>query len=216
MSNKPIKPMVEQDFEKGRRLPFPDLVILDRDGVINQDSSAYIKSRDEWIPIPGSLEAMARLHQAGVKIGIATNQRGIALGLYDHQALEEMHQKMTALLSDVGGAIDEIAFCTADDPLHPDRKPNPGMLLTIIKALDLPQTSVIYFVGDKSSDVAAAENATLQSDYRVIPVLVRTGNGIKSEKKLNDRERLTYNDLASFVDALLFDSSDLSALSTEE
>lgn len=194
-------------------LPRPDLVILDRDGVINQDSSAYIKSRDEWIPIPGSLEAMAQLHHAGIKVGIATNQRGISLGLYDHQALEEMHEKMRTLLAEHQGEIDMIAFCTADDPHHPDRKPNPGMLLSIIEALALPKESVIYFVGDKSSDVEAAQRATKESDYQVTPVLVRTGNGLKSEKKMNDSSLLTYNDLASFVDALLLNRT---TPSTEE
>lgn len=197
-------------------LPFPDLVILDRDGVINQDSPDYIKSADEWLPIPGSLEAIAKLCQRGVKIAIATNQRGIALGLYDHQALEMMHEKMHTLLASHKGEIDMIAFCTADDPLHPDRKPNPGMLLTIIEELQLSKESVIYFVGDKSSDVEAAKRATAESDYHVIPTLVRTGNGLKSEKKMNDSSLLTYNDLASFVDALLFYQSAQSAQSTEE
>ncbi len=191
-------------------LKWPNLVILDRDGVINHDSKNYIKSADEWQPIAGSLEAMATLSKAGVKIGIATNQRGISLGLYDHQALEEMHHKMHSLLADVDGAVHALEFCTADDESHPDRKPNPGMLHKIIAQLHMPEDSVIYFVGDKSSDIKAAHSAGVH------PILVRTGNGAATEKKLteiklteanlsetNRSENLpVFDDLAAFVTAL--------------
>lgn len=159
-------------------LPWPDLVILDRDGVINEDSKAYIKSSAEWHPIAGSLEAIAALNQAGVPVAIATNQRGIALGLYDHQALDEMHEKMTALLAEHQGKIDMIAFCTADDPEHPDRKPNPGMLHKIMAKLAITPPQVIYFVGDKPSDLEAGQRAGVR------PILVRTGNGAETERKL--------------------------------
>lgn len=182
-------------------LPFPSLVILDRDGVINQDSKAYIKSADEWMPIPGSLEAIAKLSQAGIKVGIATNQRGITLGLYGHQELEEMHAKMHSLLETHKGEIHAIEFCTADDESHPDRKPNPGMLHKIIKTLDMPEDAVIYFIGDKGSDVKAANNAG------VIPVLVRTGNGASTEEKLKASGKaddlLIFDDLATFAELII-------------
>ncbi len=163
-------------------LPWPDLVILDRDGVINEDSKAYIKSSAEWHPIPGSLEAIAQLHQANIPVAVATNQRGIALGLYDHQALEEMHQKMSRLLREHRGEIVALEYCTADDPSHPDRKPNPGMLLKIMAQLEIASSEipakVIYFIGDKMSDVEAGQRANIR------PILVRTGNGATTEAKL--------------------------------
>lgn len=178
----------------------PDLVILDRDGVINHDSKNYIKSADEWQPITGSLEAIAKLSNAGIKVAIATNQRGITLGLYDHQALEEMHTKMHALLNELNGQIHALEFCTADDESHPDRKPNPGMLLKIISELQMPKDAVIYFVGDKGSDVKAALNA------QVLPILVRTGNGKATEETLHQKEGMInlpiFDDLLAFVNTL--------------
>ncbi|MHC5225204.1 HAD-IIIA family hydrolase [Ignatzschineria sp. LJL83] len=181
-------------------LKWPDLVILDRDGVINHDSKAYIKSADEWMPIEGSLEAISKLSNAGVKIGIATNQRGISLGLYDHAALTEMHEKMYSLLTDLAGEIHALEFCTADDKTHPDRKPNPGMLLKIKDQLNMPADSVIYFVGDKQSDIKAAINAG------VLPILVRTGNGEKTERDLSDGKKAqplaTFDSLSDFIHAL--------------
>lgn len=186
-------------------LKWPDLVILDRDGVINHDSKNYIKSADEWQPIAGSLEAIATLTNAGVKVAIATNQRGISLGLYDHQALDEMHQKMHSLLANLDGKVHALEFCTADDESHPDRKPNPGMLLKIISQLKMPENAVIYFVGDKGSDIKAANNAG------VLPVLVRTGNGAATETRFIEQNRSEnlpiFDDLAGFVAALSQSSS---------
>lgn len=178
-------------------LAWPDLVILDRDGVINHDSKHYIKSADEWQPIAGSLEAITTLSNAGVKVGIATNQRGISLGLYGYPELEAMHAKMAALLATLGGRVDAIEFCIADDEAHPDRKPNPGMLFKIMTALQMPENAVIYFVGDKSSDVMAANNAG------VIPILVRSGNGANTEAKLQDDALYVFDDLQSFTAALM-------------
>jgi histidinol-phosphate phosphatase family domain/HAD-superfamily hydrolase, subfamily IIIA len=110
------------------------LIILDRDGVINEDSDAFIKTVDEWIPIPGSIEAMARLYQAGYTLAIATNQSGIARGYYDVSTLNAMHAKLHDLLAKQGGKVAYIAYCPH---LSSDRcacrKPNPGMLLTIAK-----------------------------------------------------------------------------------
>lgn len=132
------------------------LIILDRDGVINYDSKHYIKSPDEWIEIPSSLSAIAKLHQAGYTIAVASNQSGIARGLYDETILQAIHQKMLALIEQAGGRIDKIVYC----PHHPDdqcdcRKPQPGLLQSIA---DHYQCSLagIPFVGDKLSDVETA------------------------------------------------------------
>lgn len=192
----------------------PALVILDRDGVINQDSPNYIKSADEWIPIPGSLEAIAAMTKAGIQVAIATNQRGISLGLYREQELEEMHKKLARMLQPLGGKIAQIEFCIADDDNHPDRKPNPGMLNRLKRDLLVDDSSeMVYFVGDKYSDLEAANGAD------AIPVLVRTGNGTKTEQKLPGsifKEIAVFDDLAAFARSILAEKcQNTSALSEE-
>src|SRR5688572_16260160 len=106
------------------------LIILDRDGVINQDSNEYIKSPEEWIPIPGSLEKIACLNQKGHQVVIATNQSGVARGLLTEETLQAIHEKFQCELKKLGGHVEGIFFC----PHHPDegcecRKPKPGLLL---------------------------------------------------------------------------------------
>lgn len=149
-------------------------IILDRDGVINFDSSEYIKSPDEWLPIPRSLEAVAALNQAGFRVLVATNQSGIARGYYDLPTLDEIHEKMMRELAAVGGYIEEVFFC----PHHPDegctcRKPRPGMLHAIREKyhLDLSET---FYIGDSLADVGAARTAGCKL------LLVLTGNGRKT------------------------------------
>src|SRR5690606_4302045 len=105
------------------------VIILDRDGVINEDSDEYIKSPQEWIPIPGSLEAIARLHRAGWRVVVATNQSGVARGLFDIDTLMRIHEKMHRAVEEAGGRIEAVFFC----PHGPDdacqcRKPRPGLL----------------------------------------------------------------------------------------
>ena len=105
------------------------LLILDRDGVINQDSMGYIKSVDEWFPIEGSLEAVAKAYKLGKKFAVATNQSGIARGLYSHKDMQQMHEKMNSILQGFGGYFEYIAYCDH----HPDkkckcRKPESGMI----------------------------------------------------------------------------------------
>lgn len=131
-------------------------IILDRDGVINYDSDAYIKSPDEWLPIPGSLEAIADLNRAGFRVLIATNQSGVARGFYDVATLDTIHEKMQFELNKVGGYIEAIYFC----PHHPDdhcvcRKPKPGMLRAMQSKFNFDYDKT-YFIGDKWSDVEAA------------------------------------------------------------
>ncbi len=175
------------------------LVILDRDGVINQDSDEYIKSPEEWIPIPGSLEAIARLHQAGYRLVIASNQSGIARGLFDLDTLARIHAKLLEAVRAKGGAIEAIFFC----PHGPGegcrcRKPLPGLFEEIADRLKLSLRGV-YAVGDSERDVLAAVSAGAR------PVLVRTGKGSRTVKKMAARlEGIpVVADLAEFADALL-------------
>lgn len=176
------------------------LIILDRDGVINQDSDAYIKSADEWIPIKGSLEAIARLNHGGYTVVVVSNQSGIARGYFGIEALTAMHQKMDEMLSKLGGRVDAVFYC----PHGPDdacvcRKPKPGMLLDVGQRYNVPLDEVV-FIGDSVSDITAARSAHAQS------VLVRTGKGAKAEKILltEDRNQTpVFDDLASAVDVLL-------------
>ena len=151
------------------------LFILDRDGVINYDSDAYIKSPNEWIPIPGSIEAIAALSKSGFTVCVATNQAGLARGLFDEHALEAMHAKMHQLVESAGGRIAFIAHC----PHHPDdgcdcRKPKPGLLLQIAARFN-SSLSGVAFIGDSEKDLQAAVTAGAS------PMLVRTGNGYRTE-----------------------------------
>lgn len=173
------------------------LVILDRDGVINEESDAYIKSVAEWHPIPGSLEAIARLCQAGIRVFVASNQSGIGRGLFDYDALFAVNDRMQKAVGEFGGRIDGVEFA----PDHPDqasemRKPAPGMLKDLAKRLQINLDNV-HFVGDKADDIAAARAAGAK------PVLVRTGNGRKTEASANLDGVPVYDDLAAFVAATL-------------
>lgn len=176
----------------------PKLVILDRDGVINEDSDEYIKSAQEWTPIPGSLEAIVRLNHAGVQVAVASNQSGISRGLFTIGDLNEMHAKFQNTLSRIGGHIDAIFFC----PHLPEdkctcRKPAPGLLRAIGRRFAVPLHQV-PFIGDSKSDVDAALAA------RAKPILVRTGKG---ERNLAMHPELAqfpwFDDLSAAVDALL-------------
>lgn len=176
------------------------LIILDRDGVVNHDSDDYIKSPDEWQPIDGSLEAIARLNHAGYTVAIASNQSGLARGYFDIEVLAAMHKKMDELLAKIGGRIDAVFYCPhgPDDACH-CRKPKPGMLLDIGQRFNVPLKQVI-FIGDSIADITAANNANAQA------VLVRTGKGIKAEKILQSENKSSipvYDDLASAVTAIL-------------
>ncbi len=174
------------------------MVILDRDGVINYDSDDYVKTPDEWLPIPGSLEAIARLNQVGIKVCVATNQSGISRGFFDENTLSAMHQKMADLLKQVGGHIDHLEFCPdhPDDPGF-DRKPSPGMPLRIMDRFNVIPLDV-FFVGDSMSDLQCAKNAGCN------PILVKTGKGERTlEKGGLANEVPVFNDLADFVDSLL-------------
>jgi D-glycero-D-manno-heptose 1,7-bisphosphate phosphatase len=150
------------------------LVVLDRDGTINHDSEQYIKSPAEWKPIKGSLEAIARLTQSGHRVVIATNQSGIARGLFDMATLNAIHDTMHRAVQQAGGRIEAVFFCPhAADADCGCRKPKPGMLLEIAKRLNVDLADV-PMVGDSRKDLDAAAAAGAQ------PVLVLTGNGRKT------------------------------------
>lgn len=178
------------------------LVILDRDGVINEDSDAYIKSVDEWVPLEGSLQAISRLNQAGFTIAVATNQSGLARGYFTEAELQSMHEKMAALLDAVGGHVDKVVYC----PHGPDdtcdcRKPKPRLLYQIA---DHYQTSLsgVWMIGDSLRDLEAAVAAGAQ------PVLVKTGKGMRTlEKGELPEGTLIYNSLSDATDALIEDDA---------
>jgi len=147
------------------------LVILDRDGTINHDSDQYIKSPAEWKPIPGSMEAIARLTQRGWRCVVATNQSGIARGLFDMATLNAIHTEMHRAVAQAGGRIDAIFFCPhAADSNCECRKPKPGLLREIASRFDVELKSV-PMIGDSLRDVEAAAAAGAQ------PYLVLTGKG---------------------------------------
>ncbi|MFT4635879.1 MAG: D-glycero-D-manno-heptose 1,7-bisphosphate phosphatase [Arenicella sp.] len=179
------------------------LVVLDRDGVINKDSTSFIKSPDEWIPIKGSLEAIARLSQAGYEVVIVTNQSGIGRGLFSADTLAKIHVRMIDYVQQHGGKIQSVLFC----PHHPDdgcdcRKPLAGLYKQLADRLNI-NFSAVYSVGDSVRDLIAAKTAGAK------PVLVKTGNGKKSLKKIADNSHidldgtLVFETLAAFTDALL-------------
>lgn len=174
------------------------LVILDRDGVINEDSDEYIKSVDEFRFIPGSLEAIARLNQAGYRVAVATNQSGLARGYFDLDTLNSMHGKLRRALAAVGGHIEMIAFC----PHGPDdqcacRKPLPGLLREIGERLGQDLAGVPC-VGDSLRDIEAARCVGAS------PILVRTGKGERTLAKTDALQGVpVYRDLSEAVDTLL-------------
>jgi D-glycero-D-manno-heptose 1,7-bisphosphate phosphatase len=147
------------------------LVILDRDGVINQDSANFIKSPNEWIALPGSLEAIALLNQSGYRVAVATNQSGIARGLFDMATLNAIHDKMHRALALLGGRIDAMFYCphAADDNCH-CRKPKTGMIEDIGRRFSV-ELNQVYGVGDSLRDLQAFADAGCK------PVLVRSGKG---------------------------------------
>ncbi len=147
------------------------LVILDRDGVINFDSDQFIKSAQEWNPIPGSLEAIASLTQAGFRVVVASNQSGIGRGLFDMATLNAIHAKMHKLTAQAGGRIDAVFFCPhTAETLCQCRKPNPGLLREIAQRLHVDLRG-IPAIGDALRDVQAAQKVGAK------PILVKTGKG---------------------------------------
>jgi len=173
------------------------LVILDRDGTINEDSEQHVRSPEEFRPIKGSLEAIARLTQADYRIVVATNQSGLARGFLDTRTLFAIHDTLLRALAQVGGRIDAFFFCPhAADAGCQCRKPQPGMLLEAGRRFNVALDDV-YMVGDALRDLQAAAAAGAR------PVLVLTGKGAKTsaEGKLPPGTRV-FPDLAAFAEHL--------------
>jgi D-glycero-D-manno-heptose 1,7-bisphosphate phosphatase len=174
------------------------LIVLDRDGVINYDSDQFIKSPDEWRPIPGSLEAISRLNHAGFRVVVATNQSGLGRGLFDMATLIAIHEKMHKALSQVGGRIDALFYCphTADSACE-CRKPRPGMLVEIGQRFGIDLTGVPC-VGDSVRDLQCAAEVDAQ------PILVLSGKGEKTLREGNfPKNTVIFPDLAFVATALL-------------
>jgi len=183
----------------------PKCVIgLDRDGVINVDRNTYTWRPTDFEPIPGSLEAIAKLRQMGHKIVIITNQAGIGKGLYTEQDVENVHTRMFELLGQAGcTSIDGLYYSTTNLRNDMYAKPNIGMFKKCEEDLKYIKFKKGYFVGDKISDLKAGFKAG------AIPVLVKTGHGTETLKDLNKfsnkkvkQKTIIFNDLASFVDWL--------------
>jgi D-glycero-D-manno-heptose 1,7-bisphosphate phosphatase len=173
------------------------LVILDRDGTINHDSDEFIKSPEEWRPIKGSLEAIARLTQADYRVVVATNQSGIARGLLDTRTLFAIHDTLLRALAPLGGRIDAFFFCPhKDEDRCGCRKPQPGMLLEVARRFNVALGDT-YMVGDAQRDLEAAAGAGAR------PVLVLTGKGQQTRDagKLPPGTRV-FPDLAAFAEHL--------------
>ncbi|MFT3741942.1 MAG: D-glycero-beta-D-manno-heptose 1,7-bisphosphate 7-phosphatase [Gammaproteobacteria bacterium] len=147
------------------------MIILDRDGVINEDSPHFIKNPAEWHPIPGSLEAIAALNRAGHQVVVATNQSGIGRGLFTEADLQQIHDKMQRALAEVGGHLDGIFYC----PHHPDagcdcRKPKPGLLHQIVAQFNIDLRQAVL-IGDDERDIVCAQAVECPA------ILVTTGKG---------------------------------------
>lgn len=176
------------------------MVILDRDGVINHDSDDYIRSVDEWIPIDGSIAAIAALSKAGYLVAVATNQSGLARGFFDEITLANMHSLLSALVEEAGGRIDALCYC----PHGPAdgcscRKPAPGLLLQLSAELQVPLLGA-WYVGDSGKDIELA----LATGCK--PILVRTGKGRETELTLAADQRAAtrvVDDLAAAADLIL-------------
>ena len=176
----------------------PHFVLLDRDGVINQDADDFVKSVDEWQPIDGSFDAIALLNAHGYRVAVITNQSGLARGLFDETTLTAMHDKMRHLARQAGGAIDAVYFCPhGQDSDCECRKPKPGLLQQC--AADFGFTlAETYFIGDSLRDIQAAEAAGAK------PILVKTGKG---QKTLADNPYLNLPIFDSLYDAARYIAS---------
>ena len=174
------------------------LIILDRDGVINYDSDQFIKNPNEWKPLPGSLEAIARLVQADYRVVVVTNQSGIGRGLFDMATLNAIHDKMHKAAAQAGGRIDAVFFCPhAAEADCACRKPKTGMIEEIAVRYNVDMKGVPA-VGDSLRDLECAAKLGAQ------PILVLTGKGSKTQAAGGlPQGTLIYPDLAAAVATLV-------------
>lgn len=178
------------------------LIILDRDGVINEDSDNYVRSIDEWIPVPGSIKAIAELCKAGYTVTVATNQSGLARGYFPESELTAMHQKMTDLVEAEGGKISAIEFCPHGPGDHCEcRKPKAGMMMRILSDFEV-EASEAWVIGDSLRDIQAGQLAGCKT------ALVKTGKGERTLKTIAEKEPQykavpLFNNLKDFTEQLL-------------
>ena len=175
------------------------LVILDRDGVINEWHEEGIASPEQWSAIPGSLEAIVKLNLAGYRVVVVTNQSGISRGLFDVGGLHAIHQKLHAALDALGGRVDAILYCPHRDGEGCDcRKPNPGLLHNVARRLGTTLIDVPV-VGDALRDMQAAMAVGAS------PYLVRTGKGARSleENPALSQQVTVCDNLAAVAEQLL-------------
>lgn len=188
-----------------RNIVLPKAVILDRDGVINYDSPDYILTPEQWRPVPGSLEAIARLSKAGIFVAIASNQSALGRGMVSQHLFDEIHGKMMLSIEEAGGFIDHVAYC----PHSPEdgcscRKPKPGLLLETLRVLGISETpDQAIFIGDSIRDIEAAHAAGMpamlvKSGYTDEAVILQQARGLMPEIR-------SFRDLAAAVDSLLGD-----------
>ena len=174
------------------------IIVLDRDGVINVDSDQFIKSPEEWVPIDGSLEAIARLNQSGWRVVVASNQSGVGRGLFGMDMLNAINARMIESLAQVGGRLDAIFFCPhAADSTCDCRKPKPGLLKQIESRFNVDMNGV-PMVGDSLRDLQAGVAVGC------VPYLVLTGKGAKTkgDPDLPPATQI-FPDLSAVVDSLL-------------
>ncbi|MDP6375737.1 MAG: D-glycero-beta-D-manno-heptose 1,7-bisphosphate 7-phosphatase [Pseudomonadales bacterium] len=167
------------------------LVLLDRDGVINHDSADYIRNASEWSPIPGALQAIVALQEAGIVVAVCTNQSGVGRGLLSASSLHEIHDTLQRCIEELGGQRVSVYYC----PHRPDagcgcRKPEPGMLLDALHDFGCDAREAC-FVGDSARDLQAAKRAGCEG------ILVRTGNGGATEKTVSNT--IVFDNLATFA-----------------
>lgn len=179
----------------------PRLVVLDRDGVINRESADFIRRPEEWLPLPGSVEAIADLTQAGFTLVVASNQSGVGRGLFSAATLTAIHERMSRTIEAAGGRLDGIYFCPhGPDDGCPCRKPRPGLLRQIEARYGLPLAGVPA-VGDSVRDLEAAWQVGARA------MLVRTGNGMETERRLQAGAQVEiFADLAAVAERLIAES----------
>ena len=175
------------------------VIILDRDGVINADRPDFVKSASEWHPLPGSIDAIARLSRAGYRIAVASNQSGLGRGLFDQAALEKIHEKMLLAIREAGGDVELIEIC----PHHPNercqcRKPQPGLLYSLAMQMGV-ELQDVPCVGDSTRDIQAAAAGAR-------PMLVMTGNGQDALRELEQQSQQVtevFDNLSAVADFLI-------------
>lgn len=178
------------------------VVLLDRDGVINADSPEHVRSPAAWQPLPGSVEAIGRLHQAGLAVAVCTNQSGLARGLFTPRTLAAVHRRMEAAVAAAGGDLAGVFVCPHGPEAGCDcRKPRPGLLLRALAALRARPAEAV-FIGDSARDLAAAEAAGVE------PWLVLTGNGLQTREDW-PRPVTVHEDLAAAAHALITAGEDI-------